>query len=491
MDAISTAGPDTPAYALVRPGSFEPARHFYPRVLNAQIHSMVRFFLALDHERIVRRYVHLHPGVQPATLRRLLASEPRHFRWAGSDLFHVTTPDAVRQMVVIETNSCPSGQKSMPLYDEHEEQGGYRQNLERALLPILPRADLPSGDLAVVYDKNEMEASGYAAALADLAGEPVHLVGMRDGAGPTRARFDDGLLRVCAEDGAWRPIRAAFRYVTQRPWTRIPIRTRTAVVNPVIACLAGGRNKLVAAKAYDLLNAHLAGTGLSIRRPETIWDVGWAEIPLWVERLGGRAVVKVPYANAGQGVYTIASPTELARFRAQGPRHYERYIVQSLVGNLRWSSTGSEGRFFHVGTVPDRRGESFVADVRMMVGAGPDGFRALAVYARRARQPLTDEIGEGAASWDMLGTNLSARRPDGSWASETERLLLMDRKDFNTLGLALDDLIEAYVQTVLATTAIDHMATRLLDEEGRLKAALFRSLDDDSVLLAELMDPLS
>jgi hypothetical protein len=34
-------------------------------------------------------------------------------------------------------------------------------------------------------------------------------------------------------------------------------------------------------------------------------------------------------------------------------------------------------------------------------------------------------------------------------------------KDFNRLGIAIDDLIDAYVQTALATTAIDLMCQRL------------------------------
>lgn len=33
----------------------------------------------------------------------------------------------------------------------------------------------------------------------------------------------------------------------------------------------------------------------------------------------------------------------------------------------------------------------------------------------------------------MLGTNLSVKE-DGKWSTETNRLLLMDRKDFNQLG---------------------------------------------------------
>ena len=51
---------------------------------------------------------------------------------------------------------------------------------------------------------------------------------------------------------------------------------------------------------------------------------------------------------------------------------------------------------------------------------------------------------------------------EGLFSSEAERLLLMDRRDFNTLGLGLDDLIEAYVQTVLSVTAIDRMCQSLM-----------------------------
>jgi hypothetical protein len=38
----------------------------------------------------------------------------------------------------------------------------------------------------------------------------------------------------------------------------------------------------------------------------------------------------------------------------------------------------------------------------------------------------------------------------------------MDRKDFNTLGIGIDDLIDAYVQTVLSVIAIDRMCQRLM-----------------------------
>ena len=62
------------------------------------------------------------------------------------------------------------------------------------------------------------------------------------------------------------------------------------------------------AKAYDIYNSTMEGTGLNINVPETIWDVSKTEIPLWVHKMGGHAVVKVPYSNAGQGVYLVGIP---------------------------------------------------------------------------------------------------------------------------------------------------------------------------------------
>jgi len=469
----------------VPPGSFEPRNHFYSRVLNAQIHPLVAFFLRMSNRRIVNRYCHLNPRVDPAYLERVLTHAPKHFRWAGADLFCTTTAAGNRRLVVIETNSCPSGNKSMPPPSDDDEQAGYRKLIETAFLPLLGQRKTVSGDLAVLFDKNYMEASGYAAAIADLTGEEVLLTPFPDGARDAPARFTDGLLEVRDAAGSWRPIRAAFRYVTQKPWNRIPIRTRTRILNPVVTCLAGGRNKLVAMKAYDIFNAELEASGLQIRTPQTIGDVSKQEVPLWVQRFGGHAVVKVPYSNAGQGVFTIVNQRELDRFMEM-EHSYDRYVVQSLIGNYSWSSVERAGRFYHVGTIPDRHGHIYVADLRVMICGGEHGFRPLAVYARRSRKPLPTTLDDSKSSWDVLGTNLSERQPDGSWAASTERLLLMDRRDFNMVGIGADDLIEAYIQTVLASIAIDKMTATLLTQKGGLRRSLFRSLDDDSALLDEI-----
>jgi hypothetical protein len=467
------------------PGSFVADNHFYPRVPNAPLHPVVRTFLRLGNERIAKRYAHLHPEVSFEAVRDLLSSTTKHFVWAGTDLFHVTDERGVRQNVVIETNSSPSGQKSMPLLDPHDDLGGYRRLLEHSFLPRLERRGAPKGALAVLWDKNELETTGYASALAELTGEEVLLVHLPSDQPPLP--MVDGLLQVRDEQGRAVSLRGAVRYVTQKPWTRLPPTSRTVQLNPVIACLAGGRNKLVAAKAYDLFNAEMAETGLRIRTPETIWDVSLNEVPLWVARMGGVAVVKNPYSNAGQGVWTITSAAELEAFMAL-EHPYDQFVVQGLVGNLGWTSRTRGHRLYHVGTVPDGRGRIFVADLRFMVGTGPGGSRPVALYARRARQPLEPELGD-TPSWSMLGTNLSVKRADGSFTTEPERLMLMDDRHFSQLGLGIDDLTEGYLQTVMSLHAIDRMAARLLTSKGKLRRRLFASMVPDARLLAEVHLP--
>lgn len=88
----------------------------------------------------------------------------------------------------------------------------------------------------------------------------------------------------------------------------------------------------------------------------------------------------------------------------------------------------------------------------------------------------------------MLGTNLSSRQQDGTWTTDTSRLLMMDRRDFHKLGLGLDDLIEAYIQTILSTIAIDRMAEKMHNSKGRFRMKLFESLNNDPVLIKEILE---
>lgn len=489
--AAAAARPRWHSARQTQPDTFEPSNHFYPRVLNANIHPMVHTFMHLGNARIVQRYCHLNPKTNEERLMRLLSTRPTHFHWSGADLFNVTNVHGKRQMIVIETNSCPSGQKSMPGINE-DTADGYHMFMRGTFLTLLEQhkdkdgvSTLPAGGLAVIYDKNPMEALGYAAGLADVAKEPVWTAEFHEDDKEPPVKWVDEVMMVRDEHKVWHPIRATFRYVTQRPWSRIPLASRTLIVNPVVACLAGGRNKMAADKAYEFFNHENGVHNLSIRCPDTIRDVGKAEIPMWVKSMGGLACIKVPYSNAGQGVFTVVNPLDLKKFM-DSPQHYDKYIVQSLVGNSSW--TQGAGQYFHTGCLPNKSGATYVADIRMMIRGDATGFAPVAVYARRARSPLTKHLNNTEESWGMLGTNLSIKNEKGEWDIENNRLLLMDLKDFNRLGIAIDDLIDAYVQTVLATTAIDLMCQRLM-VAGSFNWALYASLNDDAALIKEIMRP--
>ncbi|KAH7048167.1 hypothetical protein BKA57DRAFT_410413 [Linnemannia elongata] len=454
---------------------------------------MVGYFFSLGNERIIARYMHLNPQVNEEVLRKCLDYVPKHFQWAGSDLFNVTTASGHRQMIIVETNSCPSGQKSMPLLSESDEHGGYRLVLESAFKDMIETADRSLGGLAVVCDKNMMEASGYASTLAEVMKEKVWLVEFYEYDQDPPVKWVDRVMYIRDEKKEWHSIRACFRYVTQKPWNRFPLYTKTIVMNQTVACLAGGRNKMMAAKAYEFFNAELADSGLHVRVPETINNVTKNEIPLWLDSMGGHAVVKVPYSNAGQGVYTITNKKELQDFM-ETPQHYNKYIVQSLVGNASWSSMTRHGKFYHVGTIPNKKNNTFVTDLRMMVAGNKQGFRPICIYARRARKPLLRHLEDdlSTTSWEMLGTNLSVKSPTGEWSTEAARLLLMDRKDFNQLGLGVDDMIDAYIQTVLSVIAIDKMCQRLMKDNAdgpgqTFDMELFKALNPDSVLWQEVL----
>lgn len=490
---------------LTFPGSFEPENHFYPKAVNANISYVVSNFLELGNIRIAQRYCHLNPNVDEKKLLELLEYKPQFFKWSGADLFNVVSSSGKRQMVLIETNSCPSGMKSMPLIVEKDEQGGYkyvffilifRNMMEFTFKPLVEEQEklgkLPKGGLAVIYDKNYMEASGYASTMADVFDEKVYLVEFYSGDKDTCVRFNkERVLEICISKDEnqedWIPIRAAFRYVTQKPWNRIPLTgTKTLIFNPTIACVAGGRNKLLASKAYDFFNAEMTQYGLQLHTPKTVHDVEKPLVPLWVQTMGGFAVIKNPYSNAGQGVWTITSKDELDEFM-KIKYDYEQLIVQSLIGNHKWSSTTQTGQYYHVGTVPDKKNQIFVADLRMMIHYNykTKGFAPIALYARRAFSPLEKTAPKN--SWDVLGTNLSFKKEDGQWDTDTKRLIICAQSSFNKLGIGLDDLINAYIQTIMATVAIDRLAGTLLKEDGSFDSQIFQSLNKDANLFKEIL----
>ena len=55
------------------------------------------------------------------------------------------------------------------------------------------------------------------------------------------------IFKTCLNNGTYIPIRAAFRFVTQKPWLKIPVKTQTFIYEneSCILVLVSGAPKLV------------------------------------------------------------------------------------------------------------------------------------------------------------------------------------------------------------------------------------------------------
>jgi hypothetical protein len=453
---------------MVEPGDFEATDHWYPRALNSNIHPMVAYFLNLNHEQLTERYCRLNPMADPEVIKQILSYQPVYFRWAGCDLMHVTNNKGQRKLTVIETNSCPSGQKSMPLLDLNAEQGGYRRLIEHTFKPMVENHQ-EEGVLAVVYDKNPMENIGYAATIADVFKENIYLVQYKKNEHQPNVKFENNKLFVYTDDNGWVGVKAAFRYVTQAPWKLIPSNSRTLLLNPIEACLAGGRNKEVASKAYDKFNKRFKEKGLEIFTPKTFRNVKLKELTDYYHKLGGCMVIKVPDSNAGQGVITITSKKELEETLENfSLLECQDFLVQQLIHSNSLPHFDNQKVWYHVGTIPDSKGRSYAFDIRMMIHATEDGLRPLAAYSRRARYPLNLPLPEDMSSWEVYGTNLSVKNGD-DWTYDDARLVLFDIRNFGYLGIGIDELIQGFIQTCQSVYAIDQQAIELFGEEKKLE----------------------
>lgn len=85
-------------------------------------------------------------------------------------------------MIIIESGSSPAGQNAMPLLDINKRQNGYKFVIQTAFKQALKDSDSSLGELAVVYNmvEDEMEATGYAAAISEETKEHVWIVMLQE-----------------------------------------------------------------------------------------------------------------------------------------------------------------------------------------------------------------------------------------------------------------------------------------------------------------------
>ncbi len=417
----------------------------------------------------------------------LLKTSTKYLRWSGADEFLAVDRDGEKRAVLIETNSCPGGARSMPSASiTRVEDSAFARTLSSALLPHV----VEEGPLAVMYDQNPSGNQRMAQVLATLSGREVYGVYVPTPEVAAR-HIDPHTLMV---DGI--PIAGAHRFVTQDPWRKLAILNQRdgveiPVSNPVIACLGGARNKAVATAAYTAFNQT---SRIKLSVPVTTAAVPRREAFDMVRRdFGGVAVVKDPYSNSGIGVWTITNKEELERAEAETDDG-RFYLVQQLVGSEEVTSNGSIPQLHHSGCIVD--GESFATDYRVIVVSHPtEGFRLAGLYSRRGRAPLNQLGRREVDSWDVLGTNLSVLErvlADGEkvWKTEADRRIIPTAEDYASMNITRDDLAKMYVTAVAATVAIDRVAQNLVRKDGSFDRELFLRLNGgEQRLLEEIIFP--
>ena len=85
-------------------------------------------------------------------------------------------------------------------------------------------------------------------------------------------------------------------------------------------------------------------------------------------------------------------------------------------------------------------------------------------------------------------TNLSEKISENNWNTHSERLIILDEENFSILGITLDELIDSYIQTILASIAIDKMAIKLWNNDSNeFNKVLFLKLNNDNSFMEEII----
>ena len=470
-------------YEIIKPTTINPIELGYEESYNKQIDPTVKQLMDMSQMQIAHNYSSRH-NVEYDQVLKLLQSKVQYMPWSGSDILNVQDLQGKKHKVILETNSCPSGAKDLPSADFTTiNDSAYAKILQATLLPKIKDE---KSDLAVIWDKNKVETRNYAQVLANLTQRDVHYVPLFNQTDMQDLNFNPHTLGFNDEK-----IAGAFRYVTQGPWKRISVNTSTPMTNPIIACLAGGRNKLLAAKAYEQFNKK--DSDLKISLPYTSSELSKEEVIKTLKEWE-YGVVKLPYSNAGQGVFTITSEKDLKDFRERVDND-KTLILQQLIGYGDIRSNGKMTPLTHIGSLVD--GKRYATDIRMMVingkhENGESGYHPVSMYARKAENPLEDLTNPNIASWDVLGTNLSeltGREEESNrktWATHNDRRIVVTKEQFPSLDLSIEDLVDTYIQAVQANFAINEMANYLM-KDGTFQKERFEELNGDHSIMEDLI----
>jgi hypothetical protein len=372
------------------------------------------------------------------------------------------------KMCLIEVNSVATGSMSFPSIDT-EFYNQYDYIIQESFLPLISHIKKEDGVLAVLDDAFYPEGFGYATSMAKLSNEPVFHVNLSENY-DSYFRINNDYLEIIY-DNKWRRIRACYKYVQTRPWLKLPVYSKTFIYNSLLACLAGGRNKAIASLAYENFNKE---SPIKIRHPLTITNLT-KEGVIKIAKDRGMGVAKGLYGNGGEEVFFLMDNNQIENFSKQD-LSYNNYIYQDLIGLRTWFKDDRSNRYYHVGTAEK---DKKVFDIRTCVAYTENGFRPSSIFSRKAKSPLKEKLEDITDYKKVLSTNI------GGSIDYDNQVVILDEEGFAHIGVKLENLIDAFIQTVLGAISIDMMACSLM-KDNQFDHEKYLSLNHDEKLYEEL-----
>jgi hypothetical protein len=427
--------------------------------------KLILDFLSLSVDDICKLYCENVKNIEYEDLIKILKYVPKYLFSSGADLMKVTDRGE-EKYCLIEVNSVATGVFGFPMLNS--EYNPYQRIIEDSFSFLIKEIPKGTGVIAILSDQIYKEVLGYCAMLPKILNESVYLIDLKDMKKAAEYyRVGNEYLEIKL-NGKWTPIRAAIKYVQDQPWLKMPIISKTFIFNNLLGCLCGGRNKSMANIAYKKLESSLP-KGVNINHPYTESNLTKKQVLKLVEKRG-IGVVKGLYSNSGREVFFLIKDRDIKEFE-DTEFEYDNFIYQDLIGHQNWISDYEKTeRFCHF--------YDYVYDIRLVISYTQEGFKPISILSRRAPKPLNPNLDEISDFKEMLLTNLSS-------CEDPNRFILYDQKTVDLLGITLQDLIECYVQAVLATVSVDSLCKDMV-KDGKFDINSFSELNSDKKIVEEL-----
>lgn len=432
----------------------EQSRLYFGHVKEA---NLLKQFTQLNQDDIIRLYCENHDNTDPKQIKDFLNYKPEVFLWSGIDFMKVKHKNK-DTVAIIELNSPPSGSCFYPAIDSTHDAD---LKLMEAFAENIANINKEDGVLAILFQNFPMEKEILAIHLSNITNEEVYLVNLRQREVDQNYCISNEYIEIF--DGkSWLNIRAAFLIIPDDIYLCLPFQTKTFLSNSALSFIAGGINKNTAASAFNKMNQDLPDY-LQIKYPFTTNNLTKEECINLTNERDGIGVAKGAYGYGGKEVFFLLSEENKKEFIDSNVAS-KSFVYQDLIGFPHWFSFERDERVYQIGTK-----DNFVCDFRFIIAyTVTEGFKFISMFSRKSMKSFDCAFEDVIrCPKEVLTTNLTSL-PDVY--TETcyyhPKILQMNDENVDLTNLTLNDLVEFYVQAVLATIACDKNAIELRGKYG-------------------------